>query len=194
MFSLDESSIRRAASWQDFKEGQSFYQLGVVTEYEKTETGWKGHVKVGSRIYRPNVVARTPTWFDAKCSCPANLREGSFCSHAIAVALQLISPKIFAPVEKSQPTAAPVTLFSVSWKIHLMGSWQKSLEKGHAAFTLETVQGEPSVADHHLSTWLLAHKAKTSQKIQLALQHENLASFLDTILGHPAVFSESNFW
>jgi uncharacterized Zn finger protein len=88
----EEPALRKAASWQDFKEAQALLNARAVTASEPTENGWTGSVQVGKRTYRITVVARTPTWFDAKCPCPANQRDGSFCPHAIAAGLHLIAP------------------------------------------------------------------------------------------------------
>ena len=98
MPAFDESALRKAASWQDFKEAQSLLKMGAVTASELNETGWTGSVQIGKRTYRATVTMRTGTWFNAKCSCPANHRDGAFCPHAIASGLHLISPPAPAPI------------------------------------------------------------------------------------------------
>jgi len=181
---FDESALRKAASWQDFKEAQSMLSAGAVTASEQTETGWTGSVQIGKRTYRTTVVARTPTWFDAKCSCPANQRDGSFCPHAIATGLHLIAPPAPAPIREK------VAIPSVAWNIRLLGPWQKSLEKGHASVSLETADESPSPSDERLTAWLIANKATSGKSIQLALNPTSLPAFLETLANHPRVTAD----
>ncbi|MFM2199836.1 MAG: hypothetical protein RLZZ505_3268 [Verrucomicrobiota bacterium] len=185
MQALEETAIRKAASWQDFKEAQALLNARAVTASERTQNGWTGSVQVGKRTYRVTVVARTPTWFDAKCPCPANQRDGSFCPHAIAAGLHLIAPPAPAPT-REKPAALP----SVSWKIRLLGPWQKSLEKGHASISLESSDAPPSPPDEQLTAWLIANKASSGKSIQLALNPTTLPAFLETLTGHPRITSD----
>lgn len=179
---LDEPALRKAASWQDFKEAQDLLNTGAVTASQRTESGWNGSIRVGKRTYRITVVARTPTWFDAKCPCPANQRDGSFCPHAIAAGLHLIAPPAQAPAREN-PTALP----PAAWNIRLLAEWQKSLEKGHASISLETSNAAPSPADERLTAWLIANKATSGKVVQLALNTTTLPAFLEAITGHPRV-------
>jgi superfamily II DNA or RNA helicase len=181
---FDEPALRKAASWQDFKEAQSLLGAGAVTASERTETGWTGSVQIGKRTYRTTVVARTPTWFDAKCSCPANQRDGSFCPHAIATGLHLLAPPAPAPIREK------IAIPSVAWKIRLLGPWQKSLEKGHASVSVETTAETPTPSDERLTAWLIANKATSGKSIQLALNPATLPAFLDTLANHPRVSAD----
>ena len=185
MHAFDETALRKAASWQDFKEAQSLLSAGAVTASERTEVGWTGSVQIGKRTYRSTVVARTPTWFDAKCSCPANQRDASFCPHAIATGLHLLAPPP-APAPIREKIAIP----SVAWNIRLLGSWQKSLEKGHASVALETADETPSPSDERLTAWLIANKATSGKSIQLALNPTTLPAFLETLPNHPRITAE----
>lgn len=184
MPAFDESALRKAASWQDFKEAQSILNSGAVTASERTENGWTGSVQIGKRTYRTTVVARTPTWFDAKCPCPANQRDGTFCPHAIATGLHLIAPPAPAPIHEK------VTIPSIAWKIRLLGSWRKSLEKGHASISLETSDRTPDPADERLTAWLIANKATSGTAIQLALNPTTLPGFLETLSDHPRITAD----
>jgi superfamily II DNA or RNA helicase len=181
VLAFDESALRKAASWQDFKEAQSLLNIGKVIASERTENGWTGSVQIGKRTYRTTVVARTPTWFDAKCPCPANQRDGSFCPHAIATGLYLIAPP---------PIREKVTIPPVSWKIRLLGPWQKSLEKGHASVSLETIEETPTPADERLTAWLIANKATSGKSFQLALNPTTLPAFLEILTNHPRVSAD----
>lgn len=181
---FDESALRKAASWQDFKEAQSLLNIGAVTASERTETGWTGSVKIGKRTYRTTVIARTPTWFDAKCPCPANQRDGTFCPHAIAAGLHLIAPPAPAPIREK------IALPPVSWNIRLLGPWLRSLEKGHASVALETSEETPVPADEQITAWLIANKATSGKSIQLALNPATLPSFLETLADHPRITAD----
>ncbi len=186
MPAFDEPALRKASSWQDFKEAQSLLKMGAVTASELTKTGWTGSVQIGKRTYRATVTMRTDTWFDAKCSCPANHRDGIFCPHAIAAGLHLISPPELAPIPEK------INIPSVAWKIRLLGTWQKSLEKGHASITLDTVEEYASPADEQITAWLIAEKATSGKSIQLALNHNTLPAFLETLAGHSRVTADGS--
>ena len=186
---FDEATIRKAASWQDFKEAQGLLNTGAVQESQETENGWTGSVRIGTRSYRVNVVARTPTWLDAKCPCPANSREGTFCPHSIAVGLHLLNP----PVEKTTlPTAksAETILPKIAWKIQLQGPWRKSIEKGRLSVAISPSDHDPVSTDVHLTAWLVSQKATSSGTIQLTLSSDTLPGFLEIILHHPEIHDQ----
>ena len=189
---VDESSLRKAAAWQDFKEAQSLLNTGAVLESEETKDGWRGSVLVGNRTYRTTVVARTPTWFDAKCPCPANQREGKFCPHAIATGLHLTNP----PPDKSAPPPtkrADNLLPSLAWKIRLQGPWRQSLAKGHLAMAVSPDESRPPEAsDDRLTAWLVSNRLSSKPDIQLALDPKSLPGFLETIRGHPDVSDQES--
>jgi hypothetical protein len=46
MPSLDEATLRKAASWQDFKEAQDLLNTGAVISSESTPDGFQGSVKI----------------------------------------------------------------------------------------------------------------------------------------------------
>jgi SNF2 family DNA or RNA helicase len=188
---FDEPALRKAASWQDFKEAQSILKAGAVTESERTENGWRGNVRIGKRTYRTTVVARTPTWFDAKCPCPANQREGTFCPHAIATGLHLIAPPAQTPPPEPKKQAAN-PLPSIAWEIRLLGPWAKSLEKGHASISLGPSEEPPCPADTRLTAWLIEQRATSGKSIQLALDPNTLPAFLEIIDSHPRVTADGS--
>lgn len=185
MPTFDEATIRKAASWQDFKEAQLLLNSGAVLSSESNPDGWKGSVKVGKTTFRATVVARTPTWLDAKCPCPANQRQGTFCPHAIAIGLHLISPPAAVAPIKSTPTEIRVP--EVSWKIRFQGPWVKSLEKAQASIQLSTSDHPPCPADQRLTAWLLDQKLTSKSTIQLSLTSALLANFLSPIADHPHI-------
>ena len=188
MPNFDEATIRKAAAWQDFKEAQLLLNVGAVLESESSKDGWSGAVKAGKRTYRVTVVARTPTWLDAKCSCPGNQRDGSFCPHAIATGLHLCNPP--APIAPPPPPKekAENLLPALAWKIRFQGPWEKSLSKSHLAVAVapDGVR-PPEPADDRLTQWMLAQGLKSKADLQLALSLKTLHGFLDAIRNHPQV-------
>ncbi len=187
MPSIDENALRKAAAWQDFKEAQGLLNTGAVIESEETKDGWRGSVRVGKRTYRASVVARTPTWFDAKCPCPQNQREGILCPHAIATGLHLTNPpkKSYPPAHETGPGNK---LPPLAWKIRLQGPWQRSFEKGHLAVAISPDKDRaPEPADERLTAWLVAEKMTSRPTAQLALSPETLPPFLNAIRDHPNV-------
>ncbi|MFK7850307.1 MAG: SNF2-related protein [Akkermansiaceae bacterium] len=187
MPSFDESTLRKAASWQDFKEAQGLLNTGAVSDSESTPDGWKGSVRIGKRIYRTAVIARTPTWFDAKCSCPANQREGIFCPHAVATGLHLLAPKEKPQLKEKESQRSENSLPEVAWQIHFQGPWQKSIEKGRASVCLTTSDQLPSPADSRITSWLVEQKATSGSTIHLALNPQSLPQFLSLAADHPKV-------
>ena len=190
MPTFDESSLRKAAAWQDFKEAQMLLNAGAVLESEGTKNGWRGSVKIGTKVFRITVAARTPTWFDAKCPCPANQREGTFCPHAIAAGLHLLNPpKTTAPPqERNAPENA---LPEIAWTIRLQGPWLESLRKSRLSASISRSEASPTPADSRLTSWLIAQNVVSRPPIQLSLSPANLPGFLTCVAGHPDVMASS---
>lgn len=185
---FDESSLRKAASWQDFKEAQALLKIGAVVSSEKSNDGWCGSVKVGTRVLRTSVVARTPTWFDAKCPCSANQRQGTFCPHAIATGLHLLNPPNTAPAAPAQNRSAPQNaLPELAWTIRFLGPWLESLRKGRLSASVASSDATPTDADSRLTSWLVSQKVASRPPVQLALTPANIPGFLTCIDGHPDV-------
>ena len=192
MPSADEATLRKAAAWQDFKEAQGLLNTGAVISSESTPDGFQGTLKIGTRTYRVTVIARTPTWLDAKCPCPKNQREGAFCSHAIAIGLHLVSPP--KPEVSKSPTSKPtisveIQLPEIAWKIRFQGPWLNALEKGHASICLSSADHPPTPADRRITAWLISQKQISNSTIQLTLNAENLAEFLTLARSHPDITS-----
>jgi len=186
---FDEATIRKAASWQDFKEAQGLLNTGAVQESEETKDGWSGSVRIGTRSYRVTVVARTPTWLDAKCPCPSNQREGTFCPHAIAIGLHLVNPPVAKPTIPTRKPAETI-LPEIAWKILFQGPWRRSIEKGRMAVSIAPSEHDPVPADGRLTAWLVSQKATSSGTIQLALGPDTLPGFLEVIGEHPEIHDQ----
>ncbi len=191
MPSLDEATLRKAAAWQDFKDAQGLLNTGAIISSEATADGFQGSLKIGTRIYRTTVVARTPTWFDAKCPCPRNQRDGAFCPHAIALGLHLISPaKPVTLVPTPSHISAPeIQIPELAWKIRFQGPWQTALEKSHAAMCLSSSDHAPTPADRRITAWLIAQKQTSSSTLQLVLNGNKLSEFLTIARNHPEITS-----
>eukprot|EP00903_Cladosiphon_okamuranus_P003941 g3939.t1 len=191
---FDESAIRKAAAWQDFKEAQSLLNIGSVIESRELPNGWNGSVKVGKRIFRATVDMKTPTWFDATCPCPGNRREGKFCSHAIAVGLHLVAPpvspaaeeKTTSPPARSHTAPAPaLSIPDLAWKIRFQGPWERTIMEGRASVSLGPSERPSTSADRRLTAWLISQKATSKAHIQLALSPDTLPGFLGCLENHP---------
>ena len=187
MPSFDEATLRKAAAWQDFKEAQGLYNTGAVLNSESTPDGYQGSLKIGTRTYRTSVVARTPTWFDAKCPCPRNQREGAFCPHAIAVGLHLLSPP--QPVATKTNSHPSTAIPDLAWKIRFQGPWQNALAKGHSSICLSSSDHPPTPTDRRITAWLISQKQTYGSTVQLALNNQNLAEFLTLARNHPQISS-----
>ncbi|MGJ8632762.1 MAG: SNF2-related protein [Luteolibacter sp.] len=196
---LDEATLRKAATWQDFKEAQGLLNIGAVIDSEETRDGWKGTVKSGKRIFRPTVTARTATWLDATCACPANQREGRFCTHAVAAGLHLISPPAETAPLSSSPVAVtksatadtpPPGIPAIAWNILLQGNWRTALSKGRLPLTLKTSDETPTPADEKLTAWLLKNHPSNQKTIPLILATPSLPAFLGAIGQHPRITSD----
>lgn len=204
MAQIDEETLRKAATWQDFKEAQGLHKIGAVTEATPTKSGWNGTVKSGKRSFRVSVEKRTATWFDATCPCAASKREGRFCPHAIAIALQIIepvsqentpqpptpeaSPNHQAPAEVTPEAAIP----EIAWEIKFQGPWQTNLQKARLSAALKVSDQDPTPSDQTLTQWLLKNQLTSGPNIQLSLAEDNIPSFLKAIERHPSVSSNDS--
>lgn len=182
MHPFDESSLRKASSWQDFKEAQSLLNSGTNISSESTPNGWQGTVKIGSKIYRASVIVKSPKWFDAKCPCPANQGQGTFCPHAIAIGLHLLNPRKLQEPQKLSPKQE---LPEIAWSIQFQGPWQEIIQKGNLSLILNRSDREPTPADELITSWLISHKAPNSNPIHLSLNSQTLPSFLQSASNHP---------
>ncbi|MGL5017643.1 MAG: hypothetical protein ACRDBP_05890, partial [Luteolibacter sp.] len=62
-----EETLRKAATWQAFKEGKSLFEAGMVAEVQAGATGWQGMVKVGKRLMKVSVTVKSATDLDTRC-------------------------------------------------------------------------------------------------------------------------------
>ncbi len=182
-----EDTLRKAATWQAFKEGKSLFESGLVADAQAGSTGWQGTVKVGKRMMRVNVLAKSATHIEARCPCADNQRSGAVCAHAIATGLAALVPKAAKRVIQSAVQNIAVATVAVSpWQILLPLNWRDALKRGKLAATLAlSPDEEMSPADDRLSAWLAREKVAPKSILSLNLDADRVPAFLEAVADHP---------
>jgi superfamily II DNA or RNA helicase len=181
-----EASLRAAASWKAFKEGQALFECRAVTEAQATEAGWCGTVQAGQRRMRVSVTVQSSTNFETHCACPENQGSGEICSHAVAVGLAVLAGGVSTVVARSVPAATLATV--PAREIFLPPNWHDALSRGKLAATVAICpRQEPSAADSCLAVWLENEGAGDKASLHLHLDAVRAAAFLDAIAGHLSV-------
>ena len=182
-----EATLRAAASWKAFKEGKAFFEGGTVAEALAGQTGWRGAVRCGKRLFRVQVAVKSATDLETRCSCPENQATGEICGHAVAVGLAALVGGITAPAAEavvSQPASPGVT--SIPWQILLPLNWRDALARGKFAVTLATSAArEISPADDRLNAWLACERVASKEILSLNLAGSRVATFLEAVADHP---------
>jgi superfamily II DNA or RNA helicase len=184
-----EETLRKAASWQAFKEGKSLFETGMVAETKAGSSGWQGTVRMGKRLMKVSVTVKSATNIDARCPCADNQRSGAVCCHAVATGLAALKPAVSAKpaqttVQKSVPS--PVAVVPVPWQILLPLNWREALTRGKLSATLATSTGEEiSPADDRLSAWLAKEGVASKELLSLNLDGPRVPEFLGAIADHP---------
>ena len=182
-----EQALRGAASWRAFKEGLALRDGGAVVEAKKTESGWRGAVRVGKRVFRVGVVVKSVTDFEVRCSCPENQASGEVCCHAVATGMQALAGA--GAVKKPDEPKAAVAQKS-SWDLVLPGNWRDALRRGKLSVLLrESKADEISAADEKLGLWLESQRVARSPDMHLHLDGKRVDDFLLAIIDHPRVRS-----
>ena len=182
-----EEILRKAASWQAFKEGKSLLDGGMVVEVTAGAASWQGTVRMGKRLMKVTVVVKSPTYLDTNCPCSDNQRSGSFCCHAVATGLATLKPavatrSIQATVQKVQSSQVA----AVPWQILLPLNWREALTRGKFAATLAVATNEEiSPADDRLSAWLAKENVVNKPLLSLNLDGQRVSSLLESIADHP---------
>ena len=182
-----EATLRSAASWQAFKEGKSLFESGLVGEAQAGTTGWQGTVKVGNRMLRVSVIAKSPTNIEARCPCSDNQRTGAVCAHAVATGLAALAPKIVkGSIQAVVQKAVAATPVVAPWQILLPLNWRDALKRGKLAATLALSPDEEiSPADDRLSAWLAKEKVAQKSILSLSLDGPRVPAFLESVADHP---------
>ena len=182
-----ETTLRAAASWKAFKEGQALFQCGAVAETQGGPIGWTGSVRSGNRLVHVRVTVKGTTDFDTHCSCVANQTTGEICGHAVAVGLAVLAGGVPADVATPLPVAKTA---AQAREILLPPNWRESLSRGKLAATVSICrQAEVNAADLRLAEWLAGERVVEKQALHLHLDGGRAAAFLDAIAGHPRVMT-----
>lgn len=180
-----EDTLRKAASWQAFKEGKSLLERGAVIEAKAGSSGWQGLIQSGKRPIRVSVTVKSATYIEAHCACAENRSTGAVCAHAVAAGLAALAGKSAKPTEASSPVVStPVVV--VAWQILLPLNWRESLTRGKLAATLAVLSGgEISPADDRLNAWLARERVTAKEILSLNLDGNRVSAFLESIADHP---------
>ena len=179
------ATLRAAATWQAFKEGQALFESGAVTAALTDQDGWRGSVRVGQRLLRVTVTVKSATDLATRCACPANQATGELCCHAVATGLAALTGMVAATplAPPSAPTAAVPPR-----QILLAANWGESLRGGKLAATVTVCRdAELTDADLRLAAWLASEGVATKETLNLNLTGSRLAALLDAMVGHPRV-------
>jgi len=185
-----EDILRKAASWQAFKEGKSLFESGMVAETKTSPTGWQGTVRMGKRLMKVSVTVKSPTNLDTHCPCSDNQRTGALCAHAVATGLAALKPAAVAvaarPAQATVRNPAPEPMAAIAWQILLPLNWREALTRGRFAATLAVAAGaEISPADDRLCAWLAKEGVVKKDILSLSLDGPRVPSFLESIADHP---------
>ena len=182
-----EEILRKAASWQAFKEGKSLLDTGMVVEVTAGAASWQGTVRMGKRLMKVTVVVKSPTYLDTTCPCSDNQRSGSFCCHAVATGLATLKPVVAKQsIQSIVPKNIQVQAAAVPWQILLPLNWRETLTRGKFAATLAIATGdEISPADDRLSAWLAREGVANKPILSLNFDGLRVPSFLESIADHP---------
>ena len=182
-----EEILRKAASWQAFKEGKSLLDTGMVVEVTAGAASWQGTVRMGKRLMKVTVVVKSPTYLDTTCPCSDNQRSGSFCCHAVATGLATLKPAVAKQsIQAIVPKNIQVQAAAVPWQILLPLNWRETLTRGKFAATLAIATGdEISPADDRLSAWLAREGVANKPILSLNFDGLRVPSFLESIADHP---------
>ena len=182
-----EEILRKAASWQAFKEGKSLLDTGMVVEVTAGAASWQGTVRMGKRLMKVTVVVKSPTYLDTTCPCSDNQRSGSFCCHAVATGLATLKPAVAKQsIQAIVPKNIQVQAAAVPWQILLPLNWRETLTRGKFAATLAIATGdEISPADDRLSAWLAREGVVNKPILSLNFDGLRVPSFLESIADHP---------
>ncbi len=184
--SWTEKTLREAASWKAFKDGKSLFDTGAVAEANAGQSGWRGSVRAGKRLFRVSVAVKSATDLDARCSCPENQSSGAVCAHAVAAglaALAGIQGKVAVP-SMHELTA----VVSHPWQILFPLNWRDALLRARFSASLSVVSGDMvHPADERLSAWLAREKVAPRENLGLNLDGARVSDFLEALAEHPRI-------
>jgi superfamily II DNA or RNA helicase len=90
---VTEKWLSDIGGWQAMKAAREYVRTGQVANATRDGIIFRGDVGSGQRALRSTLIAAGGMKTEAKCGCN-DARRGLICSHAIAVALSIISPQL----------------------------------------------------------------------------------------------------
>ena len=183
-----EETLRKAASWQAYKEGRALLESGAVAEAKVTAAGWRGSVRSGGKLLRVAATVKSATDIDVHCACPENRRSGALCGHAVATGLAALAEQQSAAASPAAAPQASPPQQPAAFDVVLPPNWRLALQRGKLAATLNPAlrpAGDP--ADAALAVWLSSHGLASKPGLQVHLDGQRAAAFLAALIGHPAV-------
>ena len=190
MSDWNEETLRKAASWKAFKEGETLLRDGCVAEVTPTDGGWRGTVRAGRKLMRVGVTVRSATDLEARCPCPENQGSGALCCHAVATGLALLRGHIEKSNRSGETLPAPK---ECPIDIILGPNWQGALSRGKMALSIvQTKRSAVHNADSLVHAQLAAAGVSTDKEAHLQLADSQLAAFLTAIVGHPGVSARND--
>ncbi|QIF02785.1 DEAD/DEAH box helicase [Roseimicrobium sp. ORNL1] len=102
---VTEKWLGDIGGWQAMKAAREYVRTGQVANATRDGIIFRGDVGYGQRALRSTLVAAGGMKTEAKCGCN-DARRGLICSHAIAVALSIISPQLVGKRPEPAPAAA----------------------------------------------------------------------------------------
>ncbi|MEZ0275961.1 MAG: hypothetical protein ACAH88_13730, partial [Roseimicrobium sp.] len=101
---VTEKWLGDIGGWQAMKAAREYVRTGQVANATRDGIIFKGDVGLGQRALRSTLIAAGGMKTEAKCGCN-DARRGLICSHAIAVALSIISPQLVGKRPEPEPAA-----------------------------------------------------------------------------------------
>ena len=101
---VTEKWLGDIGGWQAMKAAREYVRTGQVANATRDGIIFKGDVGLGQRALRSTLIAAGGMKTEAKCGCN-DARRGLICSHAIAVALSIISPHLVGKRPEPAPAA-----------------------------------------------------------------------------------------
>lgn len=103
---VTEKWLGEIGGWQALKAAREWVRVGAVTAPVQEGSTFRGLVGSGQRKFRATLTVGQGSHAESKCACPDGQR-GLICSHALAVALAVISPPAPVPSPARSASATP---------------------------------------------------------------------------------------
>ena len=191
---INEKWLGEIGGWAAMKAARSIVAAGGVEGATQEGEFVRGKVGSGKTRFASGLRIRSRTDVDNLCTCPTARRGGGICEHSIAVALAVISPPkpaaLQVPVsrvtERASVVRAPTPCPKGSFSIYLANDLFSGapIRRTQVFLKFDPGGGGQELA---LYQWL-STRGVNCQTQPLALDLEDLSTFLEAIAGHPRVF------